>query len=312
MIERFNGDFLQWLRGFYAVVETGNVSLAAERLGLRQPAVSHLLRSLETELGVSLFSRNNKSMVLTAEGHQLYDKTVSLFEMVKDIQAEVGRTDRLSVKGEISLVTTHSVAINILPPHIRRFRATHPQTYLAITAAAESGFVVDKVCSAALDFGIIMGDGFPESIVARPLFTTRLVLAAPKNMEFTRNSEGYLNDIAEIHGIPYIHLSTATLLERTIQAELEAKGVFPDRAVVANNSSILKTYVAAGLGVTIIEEFTVADARERLNIYPLPHDAAMRTYYLITRHRKYIPSQSLAFIDDLLQHNQTDTPVNMV
>lgn len=306
MIERFNGDFLQWLRGFCSVVETGNVSTAAERLGLSQPAVSHLIRSLETELGVSLFSRNNRSMTLTAEGHQLYGKAVSLFELVKDIQSEVGRTDRLTFKGEISLVTTHSVAINILPPHIRRFRTAHPQTHFAITAAAESGFVVDKVCSAALDFGIIMGEGFPENIIARPLFTTRLVLATPKDMVFTRNSQGYLDDVAEIHGLPYIHLSTATLLERTLQAELEAKGVFPSKAVVANNSSILKNYVVAGLGVTIIEEFTVADAKDKLNIYPLAN-AALRTYYLITRQRKYVSSQSVAFMDDLLLHNQTDS-----
>ena len=43
MIDSFNGNFLQWLRGFYAVAECGNMSQAAEKLGLKQPAASYLV-----------------------------------------------------------------------------------------------------------------------------------------------------------------------------------------------------------------------------------------------------------------------------
>ena len=87
MLDRIKGDFLQWLRGFHAVADTGSVAAAAERLGLQQPAVSYLIHCLEQELGVHLFTRYKRSMCLTNEGHQLFEKTVTLFEVVREIRS---------------------------------------------------------------------------------------------------------------------------------------------------------------------------------------------------------------------------------
>ena len=78
MIDEFSGDFLQWLRGFYYVAKTGSVSLAALEMGRNQPAISHQIKSIENEFGVTLFDRSRGRMALTPEGKKLFEKTISL------------------------------------------------------------------------------------------------------------------------------------------------------------------------------------------------------------------------------------------
>lgn len=60
MIKKAGGDLLQWLRGFYHVVEHGNITRAARHMGLNQSAVSHQLKNLEKEFQAALFERDSK------------------------------------------------------------------------------------------------------------------------------------------------------------------------------------------------------------------------------------------------------------
>ncbi len=90
MIDRMNGNLFQWLRGFYYVVTLGSTSAAAAAMGLSQPSVSHQVHMLEAELGVQLFQRTLRRMAPTKEGLVLYERTVTLFEQVRGIKAEIG------------------------------------------------------------------------------------------------------------------------------------------------------------------------------------------------------------------------------
>jgi DNA-binding transcriptional LysR family regulator len=83
MIEQIGGDFLQWLRGFYYVAKRGSVTQAALEMGRNQPTISHQIKCLENEFGVSLFERSSGRMELTPEGDALLEKAISLFESVK-------------------------------------------------------------------------------------------------------------------------------------------------------------------------------------------------------------------------------------
>ena len=71
MIPELNGDFLQWLRGFYYVAKTGSVRRAAELMHRNPSTISYQLRSLETELNTVLFDRYKKSLQITPEGKKL-------------------------------------------------------------------------------------------------------------------------------------------------------------------------------------------------------------------------------------------------
>ena len=86
VIDEFNGDFLQWLRGFYYVARTGSISRAAAKMNRSQSSVSYSLQCLERQLNVMLFRRRNNILEITPEGVQLLDWAVSAFELLEDLK----------------------------------------------------------------------------------------------------------------------------------------------------------------------------------------------------------------------------------
>ncbi len=79
MIEEIQGDFLQWLRGFYFVAERGSITQATLAMGREQPTITRQIKCLEKQLGVTLFDRSAGTMKLTHEGRDLLEKVIRLF-----------------------------------------------------------------------------------------------------------------------------------------------------------------------------------------------------------------------------------------
>ena len=308
MIEKMGGDFLQWLRGFHSVVTYGSTAAAATAMGLRQPTVSHQIQMLEAELGVQLFQRTLRKMIPTQEGLALYERATELFEEIREIKSTIGRKGKETVKGEISLISTHSLAQNYLPGVIRSFSDQHPNTFFTVFGATESGFITDKVQSASVELGIVQGQQFPATIEASPLFIAPLVLivskkfAAEKKLQFTRTKNGSLADMGELSGVPYVAFPPDTLLSHYLY-EIEARhGMTVTVTARVNTSMLLARYVELGFGVTILDAFTAAAQADIFDIYPIPEVAAPRMYYLIRRKKSYLSPQTLAFI----RHVQED------
>jgi molybdenum-dependent DNA-binding transcriptional regulator ModE len=113
MIDQIGGDFLQWLRGFYYVAKRGSVTQAGMEMGRNQPTISHQIKCLEKEFGVALFERSSGKMELTPEGKALLEKTISLFETVKEMKSEI-QGEKLEQEGRVIIATTHAI-IHFLP-----------------------------------------------------------------------------------------------------------------------------------------------------------------------------------------------------
>ena len=98
---------LSLYRVFYTVANTGNISKAAARLYISQPAISKSIRKLEENLEVSLFSRNSRGVQLTEEGELLYHYVQNAFYSLE--------------KGETQIKKIHELAsdiyISAYPPH---------------------------------------------------------------------------------------------------------------------------------------------------------------------------------------------------
>ena len=91
MIEELNGDFLQWLRGFYYVSQTGSIRRAAQMMNRNPSTISYQIRSLEEELNTVLFDRYKKSLRITPEGKNFLN---GLFTRLKRCADSVQRSER--------------------------------------------------------------------------------------------------------------------------------------------------------------------------------------------------------------------------
>jgi DNA-binding transcriptional LysR family regulator len=295
MIDEMGGDFLQWLRGFFFVAKRRSVTLAAIEMGRNQPTVSHQIKCLEKQLGVTLFDRSGGRMELTAEGRKLLDKAISLFEIIMEMKEE-SRTDRLEKEGLIKICTTHAIVHYFLPAPIASFKLDHPLVNFDIEGGGID-IILEKVESAEVDFGIASMNSVPETLTYWKIFETKLKLIAPKKNKFFDSQCPSLAQIAAAPFISFPHSSTITPLvaDTFVEQDLALNETF-----VLNNYETVKKFVKMGAGVAIMDAYAVNEDDERnIETYDLGEYFPTREYGVLLRKRKYLPPCAKAFLESI-------------
>ena len=132
-------DILDWARvpAFLAVAETGSLSAAARRLGQSQPTLGRQIRSLEEQLGVTLFLRQARGLVLTETGAELLGPARAMqAEANRLALAAAGHQETLS--GTVRITASKVVSHYLLPQHVAEIRAREPEIQIELAPSDES------------------------------------------------------------------------------------------------------------------------------------------------------------------------------
>ncbi|MEQ8403342.1 MAG: LysR family transcriptional regulator [Roseitalea porphyridii] len=121
-------------RAFRATVEAGSLSAAARRLGLTQPTLSRQVAALEEKLGVTLFERVGKTLVLTGAGTDLYDH-VKAMGAAADAMALAATGQAETVEGTVRVSATGILAVYLLPAVLGRIRALAPRLSIELVSS---------------------------------------------------------------------------------------------------------------------------------------------------------------------------------
>ena len=292
MIDEMGGDFLQWLRGFYFVAKNKSVTQACREVRRNQPTISHQIKCLEKEFGLTLFDRSRGKMELTPEGQVFLEKAISVFEVIKDMKS-TGSEDPALLKGHIVIATTHAVIHYFLPKYVLMFREQYPHIHFDMEGGGLK-ILLDQIESASADFGIANLKHVPDTLTYHQLFGTTPVLITKKNNPFFRKKAPSLIKIAEAPFILFPRSSTITpLIENTFaRHDLDLNIV-----LTLNNFEDVKKYVSMGVGVSILDDYTITEEdRNRLDVFALNRYFKKRQYGLIIRKKKYIAPHVKAFI----------------
>ena len=130
---------LDWnlVRAFHATVAAGSLSAAAQRVGLTQPTLSRQISALEADLGVVLFDRVGRQLVLNDVGRKLYDLTETMADTAEAF-ALAARGQEKEIGGHVSISATDSFSQYILPQIVSRIQAEAPQISISIIATNET------------------------------------------------------------------------------------------------------------------------------------------------------------------------------
>ena len=119
------------MRAFFAIVEEGNISHAAQRLGIAQPALSRQMKHLEENLHVKLFERGSRRIRLTEAGQVLYNRVESILGLVDGTVREITEIGS-GTKGSIRIGTITTSGAMILPDLIAEFHKIYPDVTFEI------------------------------------------------------------------------------------------------------------------------------------------------------------------------------------
>ena len=123
---------LRQLRYFITVVNEGNISLAARRLHLSQPPLSHQMKLLEEELGVTLFERGSRHIRLTLPGKAFYERALAILDLSELAKSEIVSLDQ-EIAGTIKLGIISSAAEFITSRFLAPFQKESPQVTLEVS-----------------------------------------------------------------------------------------------------------------------------------------------------------------------------------
>lgn len=142
------------LRYFIEIVNTGNISNAANALHVSQPALSRQIMELENELGVTLFERGHRQIKLTEEGHYLYERAQEITSLVDKT------TDNLQsqevVSGTLDISAGESPALQVIMDVIGQLTTQYPGIRVNLLSG-DTELIRQWLDNGSLDFGIIMG-----------------------------------------------------------------------------------------------------------------------------------------------------------
>lgn len=138
---------------FISIAETGSFSKAAMQHNIAQSALSRRIRELELDLGVTLFYRNGRGVVVTEVGETLLTRARGVLADVAQIRADLGAT-RTTVQGVVTLGVPPSVGLVLLAPLLAQIRHQFPGIQMRVLEGF-SGHVAEWLASGRVDLAVL-------------------------------------------------------------------------------------------------------------------------------------------------------------
>src|SRR5215204_1058589 len=142
------------LAAFVAVVEKKSFSLAAERLGVTQPAVSLSIRALEKRLGQQLLDRSGRRVEPTEAGVRLYRSAQRLLALEQQLLEEVAGEGEGELRGRLEIGCSTGPGATVLPLLLCEFREANPGVTISLSVN-DTQHVVDAVARRELELGVV-------------------------------------------------------------------------------------------------------------------------------------------------------------
>jgi LysR family nitrogen assimilation transcriptional regulator len=165
---------IKQLNFFLGVTESGSFSKAAVRLSVTQPVLSRQIKLLEKELGVELFYRNGRGIVLSEAGKLLESYAQSVISTIGQAQSEINAL-KAAPRGRVAIAMPPSIGWMLTGPLVLRCREAFPNILLHL-AEGFSGHVAEWLSSGRIDIGIVYQAPRQSMLVTEPLFSDELIL----------------------------------------------------------------------------------------------------------------------------------------
>ncbi|GAA0605137.1 LysR family transcriptional regulator [Paenochrobactrum glaciei] len=291
---------LKQIEAFLAVAEHKSFSAAARHMGVAQPALSTMIREMESELGVRMFDRTTRRVELTQAGEEF---RASSSKVMEDLGHAIQNTRDLAARkrGRIRIAASPLLSSAIVPFAIAAFHKDYPGINIEVLDAPNQDIREEVVANNA-DCGLGTFSAHEEGIERTVLMRDNLGLFMPADHPLAGNAFVRWDDLPQW---PLIAMSRNSGIRRLMELGAEQASQILHPKFEASMVTTALAFVGAGLGVAVLPTYAMSRADQyNLVSRPLVDPTVSRDLCLIRASGKSLSPAVSSFISVLRNHLQ--------
>ena len=276
-------------RAFLVTAEEGSLSAAARALGMAQPTLGRQVDALEAELGLILFERAGRGLILTPSGHELLEHVRAMGEAAGRVSLSAAGQSQ-TLEGDVLIAASAVHAAFLLPPVLTRLRREHPGIHVEIVASSQASDLRRREADIAVR-------NFPPKepdLIARKLRDVPARLFATPGYLAAIGNPLLPHDLARAH---FISIDGSGMFLKGLNAwglDLTAAN-FP---ILTEDFLVMWELVKRGLGIGV-RDGTIGDA-EPLVVRVLPDHPPLSFPIWLVAHRELNTSRRVRVVYDIM------------
>jgi len=254
---------IRQLRTFQAVANLLSFNRAAERLHYVQSSVSAQIQALEEELGVQLFDRLGRQILLTEAGARLLDYAEKIVNLADETLAEV--TEAATPKGTLTVRVPETLAVHRLPPIIQAYHSRFPGVKLRFITCALEGLEKD-LRKGLVDLAFLLAESISATgLTAEALGYENLILVARPDHPL---AQVRCVETAALAGETFLFSKVDCSYRKIFESILDQNRVGYEKSIEYYSVEAIKRSVIEGVGIALLPEISVAEevAQNRLAV----------------------------------------------
>lgn len=283
---------------FYTVAKSGSLTKAAEELYISQPAVSRSIKQLETQLGVSLFTRTHRGMKLSAQGGELiFDEVERALSLLTDAQNRIVAR-KTTATGTLRIGASDTIFEYFLADKIVDFHERFPQVNIDLTADFTPDTIAklkEDKCDVAF-VNLPIKDDPDLKLYGNCMRLNDVFVTGEKYSRLAQNE----CKLADLAAYPLIFMEKNTVSRKSIENFLSSTGITLKPTIEVGSWDLMKRLVSRGMGVGIIPKEYALREIEDGSLFEVKTDTALpaRAIGMLLNKSTPVSYALQAFIDE--------------
>jgi DNA-binding transcriptional LysR family regulator len=268
------------IQNFLILSDKLNYRKTAEDIYIAQPALSRQIMALEKDLGVQLFLRNKRNVVLTEAGKYFKEEAKRIMD---DFERIKNRTSQIHIgqSGEIKIAHSSSSMQFLLPNILSLIQVQLPLLKTSLTESTNI-YEINALLNRTVDVGFGPNTLVPKELNAVTLYTENFVVLLPVNHPLNEDNFVSLSQLSNENFILPPREESSGYVE-SIEAMCQSKGFIPKVAYQSGNTNTVLRLVEAGVGVSIEPKSALMGQNMNIKFIELKNEStqsAMRMIWL--------------------------------
>lgn len=286
MERRESAMTLRTMEVFLAVVDTGSMRAAAEKLFISQPSVSGVIADLESQYGIRLFERLGKKLYITPQGETLAGYARRMLSLSEEIDRRMGSIEDNT---PLRIGATVTVGACVIGRILRQLDGPPARVMCNNTRVIEQQLLLSR-----LDAALVEGSVRSRDLLVRPVIRDQLMLICRRDSALASRPAVALDALSRE---PLLLRERGSDARTTLEKAFEERGLRVEAAWECNNTQAILNAVRQGFGVALLSPCLLDDGDGSLTAVPVSDCDLSRWFSLVIHRDKFISARLQAFLD---------------